>query len=437
MIGACWRRADRLCVYPSKNRGEPTVRSSNDASSRRQGPTNFYGLPMCYPLQLTAKSTDFLSSYHTCLASGCAANVDQQTLWDHLIQAGSSLKGPCNVPYISMVYSGACRPDNYQTVLANFILRPCSRIIVDPICAFTDGYGCNQGQQGAGAGNIFGSFGGPGGFPVPPGIFPFGTFPSGFIPPVNPCPYIPLQTNIHLGLPRLTGSFVGCCDQPLCYTPKTDLYNPYSGVSSYLSQWSQWKDCSVLCGGGLQNRTRLCVGGSCPTNSLLLQNRTCNTHMCSRYSNWSPWSACNAKCGGGTRTRSRVCEGPGICIGDASESEPCRTGECPTYDYGPWSTCSITCGRGIRTRQRRCTSPGAYGCGRVVNYESPCEHFCGDYVCDSENSCCYVCRQVNGRPGYCPPQKFYTGKRCYVGPCLWRHPVFCLPPIRHLSAQPL
>ena len=458
MIGACWRRADRFCAYPSNSRGEPTVRSSNDASNRRQGPSSYYGLPVCYPLQLTPKSTDFLSSYHTCLASGCAANVDQQTLWNHLIQAGSSLPFPYNTQYISMVYSGACRPDNYQTVLANIIPRPPSRPTYYPTIlpnSFNIGGrsgnvsakglifgGGNQGQQGAGVGNLLGSLAGAGfgnlfgtgggnplgnlgglGFPVPPILFP-----PGFVPPVNPCPYAALQTqsNVYPGLPRLTGSFVGCCDQPLCYTPKTDLYNPYSGVSSYLSQWSQWKDCSVSCGGGLQNRTRSCVGGSCSANSLLLQTRTCNTHKCPRYSSWGPWSACSATCGGGTRTRSRVCEGTGTCTGDASESEPCRTGQCPTYIDGPWSACSNTCGRGTRTRRRRCTSHGAYGCGRVVNDESPCEQFCGNYVCDSGNSgtCCYVCRQENGRPGHCP-LSFHRGQRCYEGNCLFRHPVVC------------
>ena len=249
---------------------------------------------MCYPLQLTAKSTDFLSSYHNCLASGCVANINQQTLWDHLIQAGSSLPFSYNTQYISMVYSGACRPDNYQTVLANIIPRPPSRPTYYPkILAnslnlggrsgnvsakgliFGDG---NQGQQGAGVGNLLGSLAGAGfgnlfgtvtgNYAGTGGGNPLGNLegledlpvhpvflPSGFVPPVNPCPYAALQTqsNVYPGLPRLTGSFVGCCDQLLCYTPKTDLYTSCSGVSSYLCQSSQWKDCSVPCNGGLPN----------------------------------------------------------------------------------------------------------------------------------------------------------------------------------------
>lgn len=57
-------------------------------------------------------------------------------------------------------------------------------------------------------------------------------------------------------------------------------------------QWSKWAECNVTCGGGLQTRSRECIGGrneilseyvhlfndSCIGPSL--ETRGCNNHIC-------------------------------------------------------------------------------------------------------------------------------------------------------------
>jgi len=452
LIGACWRSSPTggFCVYPSDNRGRPTVRSSNDAESDRVQSSNLFGLPVCHPLDVTSSPSDFLSSYHTCLASGCASNVDKQTLTDYLLESGSHLQYPVNLQYISMVHSGAARPDNYQSVLES-LLRPSVPHFPGPYppTQFPPfslpqifPFALNVSGSAGASGNSGRSYGGAGNqgipsFPHSPG-FPIHPVPGGYIPqppiypPINPCPYDLGQVNTY-GLPRLSGSFEGCCDKPLCYIPKPDLYNPYSGISPYLSHWSQWTDCDAECGGGLQNRTRVCIGeyGNCNPNALLLQTRTCNQHQCPYYGNWGRWTVCSATCGGGSRSRSRTCQGVGTCRGPDSESQPCRTGRCPRFDDGEWSSCSNSCGRGIRRRQRTCTHGGTYGCPPDTSDEGPCEQFCGESTLTcNPHTCCYeqTCRIYGSNlPGYCPPDP-QAGSRCYEGFCGFNHNQQCGPP---------
>ena len=443
LIGACWRDSPRggVCVYPSDTQGRPTVRSSNDAESDRVQSSSLFGLPVCYPLDASSPASDFLSNYHTCLSSGCASNVDRQTLFDYLLEAGSHLQFPINLQYINMVHSGLARPDNYREVLEN-LLRPTiphrpgpyGPPTFPPIFPFNlnvsgsasvntnSERGLFTGNAQSGLGGGFPPIGGgghppSGGFP-PIGVFPPGPYPPQ--PPIDPCPYNLAQVNTY-GLPQLTGSFLGCCDRPLCYIPKPDLYGPISGISPYLSQWSEWSDCNADCGGGIQNRTRRCISqyGDCDPNALLLQTRSCNAQPCPYYGNWGRWGVCSATCGGGTRSRSRVCQGVGSCDGPATESQPCRTGRCPIFRDGEWSSCSNTCGRGTRRRERSCTDGGAYGCPPNTADEGPCEQFCGtSSVTCNTGTCCWeqTCRQFNNRPGYCLPDN-RAGTRCYEGFC--------------------
>ena len=56
------------------------------------------------------------------------------------------------------------------------------------------------------------------------------------------------------------------------------------------------------------------------------------------WSEYGDWSECSVKCGGGTQSRSRTCDNPAPaaggakCEGDAKEEQTCNTESCPgTY----------------------------------------------------------------------------------------------------------
>jgi len=440
------------------------VRSSNEDRFVRSADT--YGLPSCSPFSASATGEEFLSSYHTCLASGCAVNVDSQLVWDNLVEAGSEISFPFNLQYISMVYSGQVRPDNYKAIVDQFINQPLFPYQHQTLPNFQNldfsnilplSFSRNTNVTNARSFPFASGNAGTGGYVPTSPIFPIGgdnlpqippagfsQFPTGIqlpgvpntgnfnpynpffpVPPVhqNPCPYQPLQI-AYRGLPTLTGSLDGCCEKPICYIPKPDLYNPYSGVSSYLYQWSAWGECNAPCGGGLRNRTRACVGDNCDESALLLQTQTCNEHQCPYYLNWGAWSECSATCGGGVKSRSRICQGTG-CQGPAMESEQCRTGNCPTFAYSEWSSCSSSCGKGVRTRPLVCTHPGGYSCPADTIDQEPCEQFCGTSKVEcNQATCCYEqssCLQHDGSQGYCQrSQNPLVGHPCRIGACIYR-----------------
>jgi len=159
-------------------------------------------------------------------------------------------------------------------------------------------------------------------------------------------------------------------------------------VDCVVGPWSDWSDCTVTCGGGIQTRTRSIVipsangGAACPP---LVQTRSCNTQPCPVdcvLSDWSPWSACTATCGGGIQTRTRTILVPpangGAPCGPLVQTQSCNTQPCPVdcvlSDWSPWSACTVTCGGGVQTRTRTVLVPPAFGgapCGPLVETQ-PC-----------------------------------------------------------------
>ena len=135
------------------------------------------------------------------------------------------------------------------------------------------------------------------------------------------------------------------------------------------SQWSRYGGCSVICGTGVQTRSRSCrtfsgnVGTGCPGSAT--QSQTCTGTQCC---NWSQWAStgCNAPCGGiGTERRNRQCRNTqngafcNTCPGSGTDQRQCRgPTNCALWsNWNSWGRCSTTCGGGQRTRVRTCRDP--------------------------------------------------------------------------------
>ena len=59
-------------------------------------------------------------------------------------------------------------------------------------------------------------------------------------------------------------------------------------VDGRVSEWSEWSECSAICEGGRQTRTRTCTNpapanGGSDCEDALEETQTCNDHECSGY----------------------------------------------------------------------------------------------------------------------------------------------------------
>lgn len=99
------------------------------------------------------------------------------------------------------------------------------------------------------------------------------------------------------------------------------------------------------------------------------ESRVCNTQPCTgQWNEWTQFSPCSTTCGGGQQQRQRLCLGGRhgdqltptlfiycgetsgtMCVGNAVESRPCSQQPCPTGQWTEWTAfgpCSQTCGNG-------------------------------------------------------------------------------------------
>ncbi|MCJ8749980.1 hypothetical protein PDJAM_G00193750 [Pangasius djambal] len=153
-------------------------------------------------------------------------------------------------------------------------------------------------------------------------------------------------------------------------------------VDGKWSSWVSWGACSVSCGGGTRQRTRLCAspapkhgGRQCEGNDVHID--FCNSEPCPIHGNWGPWStwgSCSRTCNGGQMRRYRTCDNPRpanggrACAGTDTEIQKCSTLSCPVdgnwSPWQPWGECSASCGIGERTRVRFCNNPAPANKGR-------------------------------------------------------------------------
>uniref|UniRef100_A0A665VTB7 Hemicentin-1 n=1 Tax=Echeneis naucrates TaxID=173247 RepID=A0A665VTB7_ECHNA len=170
-------------------------------------------------------------------------------------------------------------------------------------------------------------------------------------------------------------------------------------VDGKWSSWVSWGACSVSCGGGTRQRTRLCAspapqqgGRQCEGNDVHID--FCNSEPCPISGNWGPWSSwgtCSKTCNGGQMRRYRTCDNPRpanggrACTGADAQIQRCSTENCPVDgnwgSWQPWGGCSASCGGGERTRTRLCNSPSPSNGGRLCPGDSSQLSRCNTKAC--------------------------------------------------------
>ncbi|KAI1885902.1 hypothetical protein AGOR_G00208540 [Albula goreensis] len=166
--------------------------------------------------------------------------------------------------------------------------------------------------------------------------------------------------------------------------PRTDL--PLDTQRPFVWRRGELTECSASCGKGSQHRQVLCVNRhteeevhdrKCDSATRpVTEEEPCNVHPCPPF--WEPgqWSECSVSCGGGVQQRQLQCRQsfgnrstmvhPQRCtlLPRPNATQPCHLRVCSHWEVGTnWSSCSVDCGVGKRTRNVRCVSDH----GNVVN----------------------------------------------------------------------
>lgn len=146
------------------------------------------------------------------------------------------------------------------------------------------------------------------------------------------------------------------------------------------SQWSPWGNCTALCDGGTQSRSRTrsksrteACGGACPGPAVQIQSQACNTHACPVVCGNDDWSpATSTVCRGQSFTQTRPrCDyrcNTGNCSSTRTATGTKPPSDCqwaPWSQWSAWGACSASCGGGTQSRERTTRKTEVEACGRV------------------------------------------------------------------------
>uniref|UniRef100_A0A674BB12 Adhesion G protein-coupled receptor B1 n=1 Tax=Salmo trutta TaxID=8032 RepID=A0A674BB12_SALTR len=110
-------------------------------------------------------------------------------------------------------------------------------------------------------------------------------------------------------------------------------------VDGVWNEWANWGSCSASCSNGTMQRIRECNGpsyGGSECRGEWIETRDCFLRECPVEGKWHPWTSwvgCTKTCGGGSQQRQRICYGPFFggenCPGDREEVRRCNEKRCP------------------------------------------------------------------------------------------------------------
>jgi hypothetical protein len=164
-------------------------------------------------------------------------------------------------------------------------------------------------------------------------------------------------------------------------------------VHCVVSEWGDWSACSETCGSGAKAQTRTVStpaahnGTVCPE---LMQTLECNTHVCPincELSQWTQWSECTMSCGVGIQKRFRFVTEPEANGGTAcpamEESLACNEHSCPADcvmgNYTAWGACDRSCGIGKALRSREAVTQPLFGGIACAGFTD--EMLCNEWMC--------------------------------------------------------
>jgi len=206
-----------------------------------------------------------------------------------------------------------------------------------------------------------------------------------------------------------TGPLGKACAGPQKETKPCEVKS-MEAVSCEFSTWSMWGNCSKVCGGGQQERSREVAQrahNAAACNGSMRMTRPCGEGLCTEgngegstegdndcaLGDWSEWMGCDKGDAQGYRTRSPVREarnGGLPCSGITKESGPCQDSsskDCVFSDWAPWGSCGATCGGGQRFRTREVlmeAQPGGVPCSGDTHETQTCNE---EVSCNIKTDC--------------------------------------------------
>ncbi|CAE7251463.1 SSPO [Symbiodinium natans] len=162
-------------------------------------------------------------------------------------------------------------------------------------------------------------------------------------------------------------------------------------IDCQYKDWSDWGSCNPLCEGTRERSRKVkkyAAFGGQPCDNKTQSEECTNICVDCEWSDWTAWTNCSVSCGGGMQERGRgvavEVEGFGKnCTGDAEEKRQCNMQDCPvdceTSDWSGWSSCEPFC-QGMQNQTRTITLQAANGglpCGPLFHTRA-CNNTCLD-----------------------------------------------------------